>query len=68
LGDDFDNLYTASETGEVMWTSLEERDITLTICADRFLPKTVRVSLERGPNELVVILEDDPITAESQSP
>ena len=68
LGDDAENAYTTSETGEVMWTGLEESTIALMVRAERFLPKAVQFTLERGLNEIVVVLEVDPATWQSQGP
>jgi hypothetical protein len=68
LGDDVKDVRTPGETGEVMWTGLEEGVITLTVRAERFLPKAVQVSLERGLNEAVVVLETDPASWESLGP
>jgi hypothetical protein len=68
LGDDVENGYTTSETGQVMWTGLEESAVSLMVRAETFLPKAVHYSLERGPNEIVVVLEVDPATWQSQGP
>ena len=68
LGDDVENAYTTSETGEVMWTGLEESDIALMVRAEPFLPKAVQFSLEPGLNEIIVVLEVDPAIWQSQGP
>ena len=65
LGDDVENGYTTGESGELVWTGLEESTATFMVRAERFLPKAVQVSMDRGPNEIVVVLEEDPVVIQS---
>jgi hypothetical protein len=54
-----DQPKVADENGQVAWMSLPQDKTTASITAQGYVPKEESASLQRGPNNLTVILERD---------
>lgn len=51
---------TADDAGQIVWNDLPGDSGTLSISSQGYLPAEESLSLERGPNEVIVALELDP--------
>ena len=56
------------ETGQVVWTDIEEDFAVLYVLADGFRLHTSEVDLERGHNETIILLQRAPIEPDELGP
>jgi hypothetical protein len=55
--EELEDLRMTDSLGTVTWTDLEEGTVTLIVGAQGYVPRSLKVTMERGHNDLVVALE-----------